>query len=176
MLTELNRSIFICMGYFSNKLCAIKKKTKTKIIHFRCMDWRDLGAGCYEPVYTCLHPNKMYVSSSSVGNPHGNHYISIMVSVLYRALNPGALQREGHSSHELIVVHRTRSLSYKIIWKPVHVSNGNSKFAMFFWNVVCCEKAVLLDRFVIYIYIYIYSTAYVVAAGTGAILFQLGVE
>jgi hypothetical protein len=56
--------------------------------------------------------------------------------------------------------------------KTVHVSNGNSKFAMFFWNVVCCEKAVLLDRFVIYIY----STAYVVAAGTGAILFQLGVE
>ena len=159
------------MGYFSNKLCAIKKKTKTKIIHFRCMDWRDLGAGCYEPVYTCLHPNKMYVSSSSVGNPHGNHYISIMVSVLYRALNPGALQREGHSSHELIVVHRTRSLSYKIIWKPFMSQMAILNLQCFFgtWFVarkLFCSIALL----------YIYSTAYVVAAGTGAILFQLGVE
>ena len=33
--------------------------------------------------------------------------------------------------------------------KTVHVSNGNSKFAMFFWNLVGCEKAVLLDRFVL---------------------------
>ena len=41
--------------------------------------------------------------------------ISIIVSVLCRALNPGALQREGRNSHELIVVHRTRSLSCKII-------------------------------------------------------------
>ena len=45
-------------------------------------------------------------------------------------------------------MHRTHSRPFKII-KIYHVSNGNSKFAMFFWNLVGCEKAVLLDRFVL---------------------------
>ena len=45
-------------------------------------------------------------------------------------------------------MHRTPSRPFKII-KIYHVSNGNSKFAMFFWNLVGCEKTVLLDRFVL---------------------------
>ena len=37
------------------------------------------------------------------------------------------------------VVHRTHSRPFKII-KIYHVSNGNSKFTMFFWNLIVARK------------------------------------